>query len=77
MSLKNNEITDINALSYQTGFLYNVYLSGNKLEDISALEGLKLGNVDLRHNYLDISEGSETMEKIKKLPASYIPQETK
>ncbi|GEM_PF-3302793 len=65
--LQYNEISDVSPLS-ELENIDVLYLKGNRILHITPLSGLKdLGELDVKENYLDISEGSEAMEVIEGL----------
>jgi len=66
----NNQVSDISVLESLTN-LHLLYFDRNQVTDISALvknEGFGPGDfIDMRYNYLDLTEGSQNMQDIETL----------
>ena len=68
LDFSENQVTDISVLQYLTNLEY-LYFSHNQVTDISALvknEGSG-DQIDMRYNYLDLTEGSQNMQDIETL----------
>lgn len=71
-------ITDVSGMQYLTHISW-INLSGNRVRDISPLAALPLESLDVSHNYLDLTAGSDDMAVITALQGagcsvSYDPQ---
>jgi len=79
LHFSDNQVSDISVLSNLTD-LTGLFFSSNQVSDISALANLtNLMELVMQHNYLDISEGSYSMQLIQQLindgvDVEYIPQ---
>jgi len=82
LEFEHNDVSDISVLANLTR-LKELDFNNNKVSDISALVnniGINAGDeVDMRYNYLDLSEGSKNMQDINTLisrgvKVKYIPQ---